>query len=281
AIVTGANSGIGYETARLLAAKDAHVVLACRSAERGEAARDRIRAAHPEASVELQTLDLASRASIERFASWFLDQHAQLDLLINNAGIMVPPLTRTTEGFEVQFGVNHLGHFALTAQLFPRLEATPGSRIVTVSSLAHRMGRIDFENLNAEKRYRPWEAYGQSKLANLLFTYELQRRLEARGDGVVALAAHPGWTATNLQANSLAMRVLNPAFAMQPEGGAMPTLRAATDPDARGGTYYGPRSCFEMRGTPRRVRSNRRSHDRTTAARLWTTSETLTGMRFM
>ncbi|MEM9556733.1 MAG: oxidoreductase [Acidobacteriota bacterium] len=280
AIVTGANSGIGYETARHLAAKGAHVVLACRSETRGVDARDRILSVHPQASVEFQHLDLASLSSVVGFAGRVLESQQRLDLLINNAGIMIPPLSRTCEGFEMQFGVNHLGHFALTARLFPLLDTTRSARVVTVSSMTHRRGVLDFENLSAEKGYRAWPAYAQSKLANLLFTYELQRRLEARGGHVQALAAHPGWTATSLLANSLPIRLLSPIFAMHPEDGAMPTLRAATDLDAKGGDYYGPSHLFEMRGAPRKVRSNRRSQDREVAARLWTVSERLTGVPF-
>ncbi len=277
AIVTGANSGIGLETARGLALRGAHVVLACRNPTRAAAAVEDIRTSKPEGPVEVMSLDLSDLASVAAFSESFLARHSRLDLLINNAGVMVPPQSETSDGFELQFGTNHLGHFALTLQLLEWLKQTPGSRVVNVSSIAHRGGRIDFDNLAAEKGYRAWGAYGQSKLANLLFTLELQRRLE--GSGVLVTAAHPGWTATNLQANSPSARFFNRWLAMTPPEGALPTLFAATAPSARPAGYYGPSRLFEMRGPVRPASRTKRALDAQVARRLWQVSEQLTGVR--
>lgn len=281
AIVTGANSGIGFETARALAAKNASVILACRSEEKGIRAADKISKQYPQAEVEWLPLDLSSLQSVAAFAEIFLNKHTRLDLLINNAGVMIPPYTRTIDGFELQFGTNHLGHFALTGRLWGRLEETSSSRVVNVSSLAHRKGKIDFTDLHWQKRrYKPWQAYGDSKIANLFFTFELQRRCAERGTQVRINAAHPGWTATELQRNSGLARFLNPVFAQQPCSGAWPTLLAATDDTASGGEFYGPGGWLEIKGHPRRVKSVRSALDRDTAARLWVESETMTGIRF-
>lgn len=280
AIVTGANSGIGYETARMLAARHAQVIMACRTMAKAEAAQHRIMQQHSHASVTVMRLDLSSLASVHAFAKAFQAQYDRLDLLINNAGVMVPPLTKTEDGFELQFGTNHLGHFALTGLLLPMLNHTLDARIVTVSSTAHHFGKIDFDNLNAERSYSKWPFYGQSKLANLLFTYELQRRLQAAGQTTRSIAAHPGWTSTELQKNSGSARFLNPVFAMQPPQGALPTLYAATASDAAGGTYYGPDGFLEMKGYPTQVQSHRRSHDQAVAMQLWAVSENLTGVSF-
>jgi NAD(P)-dependent dehydrogenase (short-subunit alcohol dehydrogenase family) len=280
AIVTGANSGIGYETARALAYKGASVVLACRNLDKGEAATRQIVQAHPGAQAELLPLDLSDLASIRRFASEFADHYDRLDLLINNAGIMAIPFGKTADGFELQFGTNHLGHFALTGLLLQLILHTPRARIITVSSGAHRFGEIDFDNLNGEKGYDRGRAYAQSKLANLLFTYELQRRFDGAGVAALAAAAHPGWTETNLQAHWRMVRVLNPLIAQRPEMGALPTLYAATASDVQGGDYYGPNGWQELRGYPTRVRSSARSYDAAVAARLWAVSEELTGVRF-
>ncbi|MEX1311199.1 MAG: oxidoreductase, partial [Candidatus Sulfomarinibacteraceae bacterium] len=248
AVVTGANTGIGFETAAALAAKNASVVLACRDRQKADDAIRRIRARTPSARLELIELDLASLASVNRFADAFRADHDRLDLLINNAGVMIPPFALTEDGFELQFGCNHLGHFALTGRLVDLLGATPGARVVNVASLAHRYGAMDFDNLNAEKGYDKMKAYGRSKLANLLFTFELQRRLERAGSGLMATAAHPGWTGTDLQRHSAFIMLANRFFAQTPSTGALPTLRAATDPEAAGGDYYGPRGFYEMRG---------------------------------
>ena len=280
AIVTGANSGIGFETARVLAAKGATVVMACRNLDKANPKADEIRTAHRGAKVEVMQLDLSDLDSVRRFAEAFRTKHSRLDLLINNAGIMVPPYGKTVQGFETQFGVNHLGHFALTGSLLDLVTNTPDSRIVTVSSVAHLMGRIDFSDLNWENGYKAQAAYGQSKLANLLFTYELQRRLTAAGKHTLAVAAHPGWTETNLQEHAKAVKFLNRFLAQQPLMGALPTLYAATEPSVNGAEYYGPSGFLEMNGPPKRVKSNKRSRDRNVAERLWNVSEDLTGVHF-
>jgi len=281
AIVTGSNSGIGYETALELAQKGATVVLACRSLKKAESAAAGIRQSNPPGEVVVMELDLSDLNSVRQFATNFLAQYNRLDLLINNAGIMMPPYGQTTQGFETQIGVNHLGHFALTGLLLDTLLQTPQSRVVTVSSGAHRFGQIDFDDLHWEnKSYNPNRAYGQSKLANLLFTYELQRKLAAAGQDTFAVAAHPGWTETNLQRHSGLASFLNPFFAQSQPMGALPTIRAAVDPNVNGGDYYGPDGFMEMRGYPTKVESNDRSHDHAVAARLWQLSEQLTEVSF-
>lgn len=281
AIVTGANTGIGYETARELAHKGAHVTLACRSREKGEAATARIAAEQPTGRVTFAPLDLADLDLVHSFAEAFTSAHDQLDLLILNAGVMVPPESKTKQGFELQFGVNHLGHFALTGALLPLVQATEGSRVVVVSSTAATQGVMDFDDLHFERRgYKPWQAYGQSKLANQLFTLELQRRLEAAGSPVLVTAAHPGWTATDLQRTTALVRFFNHFIAMAPPQGALPTLRAATDPEAAGGDYYGPNGFLQMRGYPIRIDMVKLAQDRTDAARLWEVSEDLTSVRY-
>ena len=281
AVVTGANTGIGFETAATLAAKNAAVVLACRDRQKADDAIRRIRAGTPSARLELIELDLASLASVNRFADDFRSDHDRLDLLINNAGVMIPPFALTEDGFELQFGCNHLGHFALTGRLVDLLGATPGARVVNVASLAHRYGAMDFDNLNAEKGYDKMKAYGQSKLANLLFTFELQRRLERAGSGLMATAAHPGWTGTDLQRHSAFIMLANRFFAQTPPLGALPTLRAATDPEAAGGDYYGPRGFLEMRGYPKKVGAASAATNDADARRLWDVSEKLTGVSYL
>lgn len=290
AVVTGANSGIGYEAARVLAARGARVVLACRSVARAGEARDAIAAERPDAAVEVLPLDLASLESVRRFARDFASRHPVLDLLCNNAGVMAIPYRKTADGFEMQIGTNHLGHFALTAALLPQLLAAPAARVVNVSSTFHKMGRIDFDDLHGERRYRKWGAYSQSKLANLLFTYELQRRLERAGAPAISVACHPGYAATNLQTASAriagsalqeaVMRLGNRLLAQSAEMGALPTLYAATAPEVRGGDYIGPDGFLENSGYPRKTRSSARSHDREAAGLLWEMSEQLTGFDF-
>jgi len=279
AIVTGSNSGIGWEAARALASKGATVIMACRSIAAATSAADRIQALKPSGKVVVMPLDLGDLASVRAFAAAFRQDYHRLDLLINNAGVAKPPYGKTTQGFEQQFGINHLGHFALTGLLLDRLDATPGARIVTVSSLSHRSGIIDFDNLNGERNYNPARAYAQSKLANLLFTYELQRRLVAAGRTTLAAAAHPGWSATNALRHSSMMRSLNPIFAQNPKMGVLPTLYAATAPDVQGGEYFGPMT-LELRGYPKKVVSSPRSHDEAVARRLWTVSEELTQVKY-
>ena len=281
AIVTGANSGIGLEAARALALKGATVILACRDTGRGAEAAAAILTDGTTVKLDVMALDLADLSSIRAFAGAFSERYERLDLLINNAGVMMPPATKTADGFELQFGTNHLGHFALTGLLLDKLRATEGSRVVNVASMAHRWGAIDFDDLQWERRrYSKTAAYGQSKLANLLFTYELQRRFDAADAGSIAVAAHPGWTGTNLQRTAGLFRALNPVFAMKPWQGALPTLYAASSEKAGGGEYFGPDGFQEMRGYPRRVDSNGASHDEETARRLWAVSEELTGVEY-
>ena len=287
-VVTGGNSGIGYEAALRLAGKGAEVILACRDPRKADRAGEEIARVYPQARVQSMALDLASLASVRAFAESFAAARSRLDVLINNAGVMALPQMKTADGFEMQLGTNHLGHFALTGLLLETLLATPGSRVVNVSSTAHKPGRIRFADLQWERGYQRWFAYAQSKLANLLFTYELQRRLEAKGAQCSSVACHPGYAATNLQ--TAAARIegsrlmerfwdgVNGLLAQSSAMGALPTLRAATDPAVRGGEYYGPAGLFESRGYPVVVKSSRRSHDREAAAKLWSISADLTGV---
>jgi NAD(P)-dependent dehydrogenase (short-subunit alcohol dehydrogenase family) len=285
AVVTGANSGLGLVTARELARRGALAVLACRNREKGQAALEEVTAAASGPPPQLEELDLASLDSVRAFAERFRASHDGLDLLINNAGVMAPPRRRTADGFELQFGTNHLGHFALTGLLLPLMEGREDARVVTVSSTAHKFGRIAFGNLNGDRHYFRWRAYGQSKLANLLFALELDRRLRASGSTVKSMAAHPGYAATNLQTaapplvDRLVMKVSNAVIAQSDEMGALPTLYAATEPGLEGGTYAGPDGPGEQRGHPTIVRPNKAARDEQTARRLWDVSAELTGVR--
>ena len=279
-IVTGANSGIGYEAARALARKGANVIMACRSLEKGEAAVAQIRRENLQGDVILRQLDLADLSSVRNFADEFLAEYKQLNILINNAGVMAIPYRKTKDGFEMQFGTNHLGHFVLTGLLFELLKNTPNSRVVTVSSYAHIVGKINFDDLNSEKSYQKWLAYGQSKLANLLFAYELQRRSAKKGDNPISIAVHPGYAATNLQNSSSFFSFTNNFMAQSQEMGALPTLYAATNPEIEGGEFIGPDGFLAQRGYPHKARSSARSYDPETAQRLWQVSEELTGVRF-
>ncbi len=280
AVVTGANSGIGWDTARALAAKGARVIVACRNEEKGRDAEQRIRQRVPNADVRFELLDLGSLASVRAFADKLGAAEGRLDLLVNNAGVMMTPRGKTADGFETQFGTNHLGHFALTGLLLERLRRAPAARVVNVSSLAHFPGRIDFDDLQAERSYDPMRAYGQSKLANLLFTRELARRFAAAGIPALSAAAHPGSTRTELQRHSRLMAAAVRLVSQLPPQGALPSLYAATAPDVRGGEYFGPSRAFGMLGPPDRARSSPRSKDLATARRLWEVSEQLTGVRF-
>jgi NAD(P)-dependent dehydrogenase (short-subunit alcohol dehydrogenase family) len=286
AVVTGANSGLGLITAQELARHGAHVVLACRNTAKGEEAAQTIRAAASGASVDVRALDLSSLESVRSFADAFASEHDSLDLLINNAGVMAPPRRTTADGFELQFGTNHLGHFALTGLLIGFLEKGTDTRVVTLSSGAHRIGKIDFDDLQRERHYSRWRAYGQSKLSNLMFALELDRRLRAAGSPVLSLAAHPGYAATNLQSaaaplmDRVVMVVTNKVFAQSAEMGALPTLYAATAPDVEGGMFIGPDGLGEQRGYPTPVGPSRSATDAEVAARLWTVSEELTSVRF-
>jgi NAD(P)-dependent dehydrogenase (short-subunit alcohol dehydrogenase family) len=226
-------------------------------------------------------LDLADLSSVKNFANTFLAEHDQLDVLINNAGVMAVPYRKTADGFEMQFGTNHLGHFALTGLLIDLLKVTPNSRVVTVSSIAHLLGKINFDDLNSEQSYQKWSAYGQSKLANLLFAYELQRRSAKSNGNPISIAAHPGYAATNLQNSSSFFSFANKLVAQSPEMGALPTIYAATSPEIQGGEFIGPDGFLGQRGYPHKTQSNKRSHNQETARRLWKVSEELTGVRFM
>jgi NAD(P)-dependent dehydrogenase (short-subunit alcohol dehydrogenase family) len=288
AIVTGANSGLGLATARELARHGARVVLACRDTEKGALALLAIERAVPDAHVELAELDLGELACVEAFAERFHSRHRDdgLDLLVNNAGVMAPPRRETKDGFELQLGTNHLGHFALSARLIDLMQGRADARVVTLSSNAHKMGRIGFDDLQCEHRYRRWGAYGQSKLANLMFALELDRRLRAGGSTVKSLAAHPGYAATNLQsaaaptADRLVMKLTNLLVAQSADMGALPSLYAATYPDLEGGSYIGPDGIGEFRGHPHLTSPSRSARDAEAAARLWSVSEELTGVRF-
>jgi NAD(P)-dependent dehydrogenase (short-subunit alcohol dehydrogenase family) len=287
-IVTGGNSGLGYESVKAFTMKDAEVILASRSLEKGEEARTAILQAVPEGKIQVMQLDLGDLESVRAFAADFKKKHKRLDILLNNAGIMMTPYFKTKDGFEGQFGTNHLGHFALTGLLFDLIQITPGSRIVNVSSGAHRNGVMDFDNLQFEdgKGYTPSKAYGRSKIANLLFTYELQRKLEASGSDTIALAAHPGIAMTNLARHMegrLLFKILIPLFkrmAQDQAMGALPQLRASVDPGVKGSEYYGPDGKREWKGYPVVVQSNEASHNQQDAARLWEESERLTGVKF-
>ena len=289
AIVTGANSGLGYETSRFLAQKGAQVIMTCRNAAKGEAAKQAILATLPQAQLTMQALDLASLASVRQFAADFCATHDRLDILCNNAGVMALPYQTTVDGFEMQFGTNHLGHFALTGLLLQPLLRASQPRVVNVSSGAHNMGQINFADLQGQKSYTRWGAYGQSKLANLLFTYELQRRFAQTVIGPISLAAHPGYSATHLfdvgsvdQSTFILQMVAlgNRYIAQTPDMGALPTLYAAAMPQAKGGDYYGPSGLMEMRGYPKKVASNAASHDKAVAKRLWDVSVELTGVDY-
>jgi NAD(P)-dependent dehydrogenase (short-subunit alcohol dehydrogenase family) len=284
AVVTGANTGLGWATANALAARGASVVLAVRNLDKGKDAATRITADNPGADVTVQRLDLSSLDSVHEAADELRAGHDQIDLLINNAGVMYTPRSTTADGFELQFGTNHLGHFAFTGLLLDRLLSVAGSRVVTVSSVGHRIrARINFDDLQSARGYSRVAAYGQSKLANLMFTYELQRRLASTT--TIAVAAHPGGSNTELVRNSpVVLRGLNAVLgrliAQSPAMGALPTLRAATDPAVRGGQYYGPDGFRELRGHPTVVESSRQSHDTDIQRRLWAISEQLTGVTY-
>ncbi|MEQ8840412.1 MAG: oxidoreductase [Acidimicrobiales bacterium] len=288
-LVTGANSGLGFETARALAEHGAHVVMACRDPGRAEAAATEIDECSPSGSVEVLLTDMADLDSIAGSAAQFLATHERLDVLVNNAGIMATPHATTAQGFEAQFGVNHLGHFALTALLLPALIGTgDGTRVVNVSSNGHRMGKMNFDDLMAVRKYRPWAAYFQSKLANLLFTSELQRRLTEAGAPTIAVAAHPGGSRTELAEKSTGRGVFNflmqatrpiaePLLSQPASAGALPQLHAAVAPGVEGNDYYGPDGLGEMKGQPKKVGRTARARNAADAARLWDVSVELTG----
>ena len=291
ALVTGANSGIGYHTALELARKGASVILACRNPKKGEDALKRLRTAAPGAKAELVSLDLSDLKSVRAFGSAFADRDVALELLVNNAGIMAP-LTRKTspDGFEIQLATNHLGHFLLTSLLLPSLRRAPAPRVVTVASIAHRRGKIKFDDLQSERSYSPFASYAQTKLANLLFAFELQRRVDKAGVKLASIAAHPGVAMTSIIVNGIgggasnvvtrAINFFSPLYMHSEEQGALPTLYAATMPDAAPGGYYGPDGFREMTGFPMRVDCKPQAKDLASAARLWEISEKLTGAKF-
>jgi NAD(P)-dependent dehydrogenase (short-subunit alcohol dehydrogenase family) len=287
AVVTGANSGLGLVTARELARAGARVVLAARSPSKAESARGSIAADVSGAELEPRELDLADLSSARDFAAGLASDHPTLDLLVNNAGVMMTPPQKTKDGFELQFGTNHLGHFALTGQLLERLRAGIDARVVTVSSTEHKPGRIDFDDLQSEHEYGPRKAYRQSKFANVLFALELDRRLRAAGMPVKSVLAHPGYSATNLQLSGPTgivrsfLRVTNKLVAQSPDKGALPTLYAATAPGVEGGEFFGPDGFMEGRGHPTRVEPVDRARDTESARRLWEVSEELTGVRYL
>jgi NAD(P)-dependent dehydrogenase (short-subunit alcohol dehydrogenase family) len=285
-VITGANSGLGFETASALAEKGAAVVLAVRSEEKGIQAADLIKSAHTRANVRVMQLDLSELASIKKFAEDFQRNYDGLSILINNAGIMIPPFRMTKDGFESQFGSNHLGHFALTGLLLPRLLATPGSRVVTLSSIAARSGKIDFSNLDGSKGYSAMRFYGQSKLANLLFAKELQNKFNAHGTDSLSVACHPGLSHTNLlsrnsgkQASGL-MRLLSRLVSQPASMGSLPTLYAATEPALKGGEYIGPDGSGGRKGYPAPDRYGDKLYDPQVSEKLWNVSEALTGIRY-
>jgi len=287
AVVTGANSGLGAVTAKELTRAGARVVIACRDLQKGEGAAQEIRREVPSAELEVRRLDLADLGSVRSFAQELSDEHPRLDLLVNNAGVMAPPRRVTADGFESQFGTNHLGHFALTGLLLESLLAAEAPRVVTLSSGAHRIGKMHFDDLQSERRYNNWRAYGQSKLSNLLFCFELQKRATAAGMALKSLAAHPGYAATNLQFagpsrfyEKAIMAVSNKVVAQSAEMGALPTLYAATVPDVPGGSFVGPDGFAEQRGYPHVVTAAGKAYDEQAWRRLWETSEELTGVSY-
>ena len=288
-IVTGANSGIGYEAAREFARKGANTILACRSMAKAQAALEQIKQEIPDTPAEIMELDLASLASVRQFSEAFKAKYTRLDVLLNNAGIMMVPYAKTEDGFESQFGTNHLGHFALTGLLIDLILRTAHARIVNISSNGHRFGKMDFENLMFKdgKGYSPIRAYGRSKLANLLFTHELQRRFETAGVNAIATSAHPGTSNTNLAAHLYDRWYFKPLvpyvgrMIQSAAMGALPSLRAAVDSEAKGGEYYGPDGPRETRGYPILVRSNEASHNEEDAKALWQVSEELTGVQYL
>lgn len=285
AIVTGANSGLGRITALELARHGAQVVVACRSVDKGEVVAEQIAAATGAPKPSVQELDLGSLASVRRFAESFSAR--RVDLLVNNAGVMMTPRRTTSDGFELQLGTNHLGHFALAGLLLDALQRSTSARIVTLSSNEHKGGRIDFDDLQQERDYSPRGSYQRSKLANAVFAVELDRRLRAAGSPAISVFAHPGYSATNLQrsgptgAVKAVLAISNRVLAQRPERGALPTLRAATAPGVEGGDYYGPDGLGEMRGAPKKVRASADAYDPEVGARLWRVSEELTGVHYL
>lgn len=280
-IITGATSGLGKEATKVLAQKGAHVIMAVRNTKKGEKVKQEIMSQTGDGSISVSALDLSSLESVKQFTDRMKTELESLDILINNAGVMMCPYSTTKDGFEIQMGTNHLGPFALTIQLLPLLTKTPNSRVVNTSSLAHKAGDIDFSDLNRENRkYKTMKAYSDSKLANLYFTYELTGKLKGVENAPIVTAAHPGWTRTDLQRHSGLARFLNNFFSQSVAEGTLPTLRAATAPDVESGDYYGPSRFREMHGAPIKVKSNERSHNKEAAKQLWELSEQLTHVSY-
>lgn len=280
-IITGAASGLGKETTKILVSKNATVIMAIRNTQKGEQVSEEIKKSFPEARIEVRKLDLGSLSSVKSFSKQILSDFNRLDILINNAGVMMCPFSTTEDEFEIQMGTNHLGHFALTGLLMPLLKKTKGARIVATSSIAHRTGNIDFEDINWGKRkYNTTQAYADSKLANLYFAYELARKLKDDPNAPLVTAAHPGYTSTDLQRHSLFWRIMNPIFGQKVEQGALPTLRAATDLKAKSANFYGPSGFLEMAGAPVLVKSTKMSYNEVNAKQLWEVSEKVTGIQF-
>ncbi|MBD50544.1 MAG: short-chain dehydrogenase [Euryarchaeota archaeon] len=281
-IITGSNTGIGYHMAYELASKGADVVMACRNLEKASDSRNKILKDFPKVNIKLYQLDLADLDNIKYFAKKFINENDRLDVLINNAGVMIPPYSKTKNNFELQFGTNHLGHFALTGLLLPLLEKNDNGRIITVSSIAHNPGIIDFNDLNSEKKkYSKWGSYSQSKISNLCFAIELDRRLKAGGFSTISLASHPGYSNTELQRYSILWRILNVFFAMSAKKGSEATLFAATNQKATDYIYWGPTGIIEMRGRTGKAKINKKAQDKETAKRLWSISEEMTGVKFL
>lgn len=278
-IITGATSGLGKEAAKIIASKNATVIMAVRNTKKAEGVASEIRAEYKNAKLDIRQLDLGSLKSIKTFAEDFLKSYNQLDILINNAGVMACPYSKTEDGFEIQMGTNHLGPFALTGLLFPMLQKTANSRIVSTSSFAHLQGNIDFSDINWETRnYQTSKAYADSKIANLYFTYELAKICQ--GNNPLVTVAHPGWTKTELDRYSGITEFLGNIFAQKVDMGTLPTLRAAFDPEAKPGDFFGPEGLFGIKGYPIKVKSNKLSHDEDIAKKLWEVSEKLTGIKY-
>lgn len=282
-LITGANSGIGFETTLALTKKGAHVIMACRSRQKAEEAKEKAITIVPGARISLVTLDLADQGSIRQCAETVMNTHQSLDVLINNAGVMATPYSMTKQGFEIQLGSNYLGHFALTGLLLPLLTSTPGSRVVSLSSSAANFAKIDFDDIMTErKKYKPYEAYGQAKLANLLFALELARRLEESGSKTISVAVHPGVSPTNLQRTSgfLIEKIVTPLISQPADKAALPSLLAATDPIVKNGTYWGPSGFMNIKGSPGPAPIPKQAKDVTTGNRLWQIGEQMTGVKF-
>lgn len=280
-LITGATSGLGKEAAKIFASKGATVILPVRNTEKAKTVREEILKTNPNAKIDVRSLDLSNLNSIKLFSEEISKSYTQLDILINNAGIMYCPYSKTQDGFEMQMGTNHLGPYALTAQLMPLLMKTANSRIVNTASLAHLTGNIDFEDINWENRkYKTMQAYADSKLANLYFHYELTKKLKGQENAPLVIAAHPGWTKTELDRHIGLVGFISSIIGQKVQMGVLPTLRAATDPQAISGDYFGPSGFREMRGNPIKVKSNELSHNTQKAAQLWSLSEKLTGVKY-